>query len=264
MAELPTVLLTNDDGIEARGIRAIADALSGVADVTVVAPAGDRSGASRADSREFDVREQEEGYAVEGTPADCVQFGVGWLDTEFDVVVSGCNDGPNLGAHRLSRSGTVAGAIEAAFLGVPGVALSLFDPPQGVREFFPEDYEKARRVARFLVAELAAAEQAFGYLNVNVPATAENPRLRITEPVREYDLEVSRAGEGDYRVRDRFWEPLIPDAERPVTDPVGTDRRAVADEEISVTPLCAGQRSVGAAGIEELADRFERYRSGGR
>jgi len=256
MDRQPRVLLTNDDGIEATGLRCVAAAVSSVAQVTVVAPADNRSGASRADSRMFDVVGQGDEYAVDGTPADCVQFGVGWLDTEFDVVVSGCNDGPNLGAHRLSRSGTVAGAIEAGFLGVPGVALSVFDPPDGVREFHPEDYELAGQVSGFLVEELADADPPFDYLNVNVPATAREPRMRLTDPVEDYAIDVRRQDDGSYHVWDQFWDPLRPDVEGEVSDPVGTDRRAVADEEISVTPLRVGQQTVEQSAVEPLLGRF--------
>lgn len=255
MNDQPSVLLTNDDGIGTTGIEALRRALSEVADVVVVAPAGDESGASRADSRVFDVQEHEHGYAVEGTPADCVQFGIGWLDTTFDLVVSGCNDGPNLGAHRLTRSGTVAGAIEGAFLGVPGVALSVFDPPEGVREFSSEDYEEAGTVARVLARVIPGGEWPLDYLNVNVPATAQDPRLRLTEPVSDYQVSISETDEGEYHVWDHFWDPLMPDNDAPMSDPVGTDRRAVFEEEVSVTPLTLGQSSPPRSTLESLRDR---------
>lgn len=257
----PAVLLTNDDGIESTGIEAVRDALSSVASVTVIAPAADQSGVARADSRVFDVERHQHGYVVDGTPADCVQFGFGQLDVEFDLVVSGCNDGPNLGEHRLTRSGTVAGAIEAAFLGVPGVALSLYDPPTGVREFYPEDYEHARRVAQFFATELVDGAWEFDYLNVNTPATAAAPQLRVTKPVADYEVHVDETGDGSYRVWDHFWDPLQPDTGESVTDPVGTDRRAVSDEEISVTPLCVGQRTVDAEAVRPLRDRYHRDES---
>jgi 5'-nucleotidase len=258
MDDWPSVLLTNDDGIGATGIEAIEQAVSEVADVTVIAPATNQSGVSRADSRVFDVEKRESGYVVQGTPADCVQFGVGWLETTFDMVISGCNDGPNLGEHRLTRSGTVAGAIEGAYLGKPGVALSVYDPPEGVREFYPDDYVEAGRVARVLTTALHESEWPFDYLNINVPATAGEPRVRLTEPVSDYEITVSKAeGEG-YHVWDQFWDPLVPDIDEESTDPVGSDRRAVADEEISVTPLCVGNRTPDLSTVESLGDGFHR------
>jgi 5'-nucleotidase len=252
------VLLTNDDGIGATGIEAIERAVSEVTDVTVVAPATDQSGVSRADSQVFDVEKRESGYVVQGTPADCVQSGVGWLETTFDMVISGCNDGPNLGEHRLTRSGTVAGAIEGAYLGKPGVAISVYDPPAGVREFYPDDYVEAGRGARVLTTALRESEWPFDFLNVNVPATAIELRVRITEPVSEYEITVSKAGDEGYHVWDQFRDPLVPAIDEESTDPVGTDRRAVADDEISVTPLCVGNRTPDLSAAESLGDRFHR------
>jgi len=184
------VLLTNDDGIDATGLGVVREALAPVADVTVVAPADDRSGCARQYSRRFAVTETADGWAVDGTPTDCVHFGRAGLDTEFDLVVAGCNDGPNLGAHRLGQSGTVAAAVQAGFLGLPGVALSLFDPPTGVREFYRDDYREAGRLARFLVGRIADAglPTAVDFLNCNVPAAAKDPPLRITDPVHDFDV----------------------------------------------------------------------------
>lgn len=253
MDSSPTVLLTNDDGIDATGLRALHDALSTVADVTVVAPATDRSGVSRADSLEFTVEQRPSGVAVHGTPVDCVQYARGGLDEEFDVVVSGCNDGPNLGAHKMERSGTVCAAIEAGFLGIPGVAFSLYDPPEGSREFAREDYAEAERVARFLVRRLAAAQpEAFDYLNVNVPADADEPRMRVTEPTYHFDVRIDETEDGTYRAWDHFYDPLHPEVDSEVTDAVGTDRRAVADEEVSVTPLSVRHRTPDTDALESL------------
>ncbi|MFB6175728.1 MAG: 5'/3'-nucleotidase SurE [Halobaculum sp.] len=205
------VLLTNDDGIDAVGLRAVADALDPVADVTVVAPAENQSGCSRQYNRQFSVSETERGWAVAGTPVDCVHFGRDGLDTAFDVVVSGCNDGPNVGAHKLGQSGTISAAIEAAFLGIPGVALSVYDPPTGVREFERSDYDEAGRLARFLVDRLADATtpettlpDGLDYLNCNVPAEADDPPLRVTEPAHDFDVSLHSTEDGGYRLFDHF------------------------------------------------------------
>ena len=231
----PHVLLTNDDGIEATGLRAALDALDGY-DVTVVAPTEARDGAARSDTRGFGVSEHDLGYAVDGTPVDAVHFGRTVVEHEFDAVVAGCNHGPNLGAHRLGRSGTVGAAIEATFLGVPAVACSLYDPEVGSRDFDREDFAPVGPPLRFLLGRvLDGLPEGCDYLNVNVPATAD-PAFRVTEPVHDFDVEIERHADG-YHARDRFYDPLATAADTPLGDAVGTDRRAAADGEISVSPL---------------------------
>lgn len=256
---MPRVLLTNDDGVDAVGLRAMRDALAARADVdvTVVAPSADRSGSSRANSREFDVESRQTGIAIDGTPVDCVHYGVGALDVDFDVVVSGCNDGPNLGAHKIERSGTVGAAIEAGFLGLPGVALSVYDHPDGSRDFSREDYAEAGRVAVSLVEWVAGADlpESFDYLNVNVPASAESPRMRVTEPTYHFDVRIDETEDG-YRAWDHFYDPLVPSVDADVTDPLGTDRRAVADEEISVSPLSVRHRTPEFEAFEAMATQY--------
>lgn len=252
-----SVLLTNDDGIDAAGLRALRESLAGPCDVTVVAPAGNRSGAARSNSRPFRVEQTENGYAVRGTPVDCVHYARSRLDTEFDAVVSGCNDGPNFGAHRLERSGTVAAAIEAGFLGVPGLAFSLYDHPDGMRKFDREDYELAGRVAAFLVTRVTEAGMpaACDYLNVNVPADTGAPRLRVTEPAYDFEVRVDETDDG-FTTWDHFYDPLEHD-DVPVTDAVGTDRRAVADEEVSVSPLSVKHRTPSMERMAPLVNGFE-------
>jgi 5'-nucleotidase len=252
------VLLTNDDGIDAVGLQAVTDALESVADVTVVAPEANQSGCSRQYNRQFSVSETERGWAVAGTPTDCVHFGRDGLDTEFDVVVSGCNDGPNVGAHKLGQSGTVAAAVEAAFLGIPGVALSVFDPPTGVREFERADYEEAGRLARFLVGRLADSDLPDGldYLNCNVPAEADDPPLRVTEPVHDFDVSLEPDEEGGYRLFDHFYDPLVPDNGVSVTDSETTDRGALAREVVSVSPLSVRHRVPDDGDVRRLFDGY--------
>ena len=117
------VLLTNDDGIDETGLRALHEALSGVAEVTVVAPADDQSAVGRSLSSRVAVDRRETGYAVHGTPADCVVAGLQSLAPDVDLVVSGCNRGANLGQYTLGRSGTVSAAVEAAFFECPAIAV---------------------------------------------------------------------------------------------------------------------------------------------
>src|SRR6185312_4927816 len=146
------ILVSNDDGYRSRGIRALKDALASLAEITVVAPDRNRSGASNSLTLDVPLRvfESEPGvYYVQGTPTDCVHLAIsGLFDYEHDMVVSGINDGANLGDDVL-YSGTVAAAIEGRFLGLPTVAISLCTTPDSEAHF-----ETAAAVARQLVGQL--------------------------------------------------------------------------------------------------------------
>jgi len=146
------ILVSNDDGYRAEGIASLRQALHDLAEVTVVAPDRNRSGASNSLTLDVPLRvmQVEPGvHCVAGTPTDCVHLAVsGLFEFEFDMVVSGINDGPNLGDDVL-YSGTVAAAIEGRFLGLPTVALSLCTRPGSPRHF-----DTAASVARRVVAGL--------------------------------------------------------------------------------------------------------------
>ena len=122
------ILISNDDGYRARGIIALRDALKGLGDLTVVAPDRNRSGASNSLTLEMPLRVDQaepDVYFVQGTPTDCVHLAIsGLFPFEPDMVVSGINDGSNLGDDVL-YSGTVAAATEGRFLGKSAVAISL-------------------------------------------------------------------------------------------------------------------------------------------
>jgi len=122
------ILVSNDDGYTAEGIRALADAMTELGDITVVAPDRNRSGASNSLTLENPLRlnKMDDGvYRVDGTPTDCVHLAItGLLEDEPDMVVSGINAGANLGDDVL-YSGTVAAAMEGRFLGRPAIAISL-------------------------------------------------------------------------------------------------------------------------------------------
>lgn len=122
------ILLSNDDGYQAKGLRLLADGLSDLGDITIVAPDRNRSGASNSLTLDSPLRvEQAEPnvYYVNGTPTDCVHVAItGLLDEEPDMVISGINHGANLGDDVL-YSGTVAAAMEGRFLGLPAIAVSL-------------------------------------------------------------------------------------------------------------------------------------------
>ena len=122
----PRLLLTNDDGIDAPGLASCYEELRAVADVTVVAPMENQSGVGRTRSHRTTRKSHPWGYALDGTPADCVAYGLRGLDDEFDLVVSGCNHGPNAGNYVVGRSGTVGACVEAGFLGTPGIAVSAY------------------------------------------------------------------------------------------------------------------------------------------
>jgi 5'-nucleotidase len=160
------ILVSNDDGYFAPGITVLADALARCADVTVVAPERDRSGASNSLTldRPLSVRRAANGYLfVNGTPTDCVHLAVtGLLDALPDVVVSGINYGANMGDDTI-YSGTVAAATEGFLLGIPSVAISLVAEGGG-------HFETAARVACDLVQrfQVRPLDQPV-LLNVNVP-----------------------------------------------------------------------------------------------
>ncbi|WP_416841518.1 5'/3'-nucleotidase SurE [Haloferax sp. DFSO52] len=258
------ILLTNDDGIDAPGIAAMREELTALGEVTVVAPAENQSGVGRARNELAVCREHPWGYALEGTPADCVAYGLRGLETTFDIVVSGINDGPNAGNYIVGRSGTVGAGIEAAFLGTPAIAVSSYH----ARDFFchpPEEYDFSRpaRIARELTERVVSVGSfdTVDLLNVNAPIDVPSPRMRVTRPLADYDQQVDHhddtalLSDGDrsnglrddeqlVRLRDVSWpdtvgyeNPFPPRDEHRDRYPVGTDRRSMVDGEVSVSPL---------------------------
>lgn len=161
------ILVSNDDGYQTQGIIRLAAVLKEIAEVIVVAPDQDRSGASNSLTlkRPLYITCHENGFfSVEGTPTDCVHLAInGLLDENPDMVVSGVNAGPNLGDDVI-YSGTVAAAMEGRFLGLPAVAVSLASRHQ------PQYYDTAARVAKRIVIRLRENPlPADTILNVNVP-----------------------------------------------------------------------------------------------
>jgi len=229
------ILVSNDDGYLAEGIRKLNGALAGLGETTIMAPDRNRSGASNSLTLDVPLRifQSEPGvhYVAGGTPTDCVHIAIsGYFDSEFDLVCSGINDGANLGDDTL-YSGTVAAAIEGRFLGLPTVAFSLCMEPDSGRNF-----DTAARVARALIGRLLEAPLERGMtLNVNIPDLPYD-RLR--------GIRATRLG-GRHRSK-----PIVP-----VQDPKGkrmywigpagagqdagegTDFHAIANDYVSVTPL---------------------------
>lgn len=226
------ILISNDDGVSAPGIHTLASALASIADIDVIAPDRNRSGASNSLTllRPLQVKRLDNGYhSVEGTPTDCVHLALtGYFDTVFDMVVSGINDGANLGDDIL-YSGTVAAAMEGRFLGLPAIAVSMVG--SNIKH-----YETAAIIAKQLVLQLQSHRlPSQTILNVNIPNV----------PLHEIKgIEITRLGS-----RHRA-EPMIKD-----TDPrghsiywvgppgaesdagPGTDFYAVNQGKVSVTPL---------------------------
>jgi 5'-nucleotidase len=255
------VLLTNDDGVDAVGIRALYDALAGDDEVTVVAPADDQSAVGRQLSHEVELRDHELGYAVEGTPADCVVAGLEALELDPELVVAGCNRGANLGEYVLGRSGTVSAAVEAAFFGVPAVAASVYFPAGDVdfadHDPEPADFAEAARAVSYLVehAPDAGVFEHADYLNVNapLPSDAGSAEMEITRPSHAYDMDAERDGES-VRIRDRIWERM---ADGDIPDPAGSDRRAVVEGRVSVSPLTAPHTTTHHEALDGLAETYE-------
>ncbi len=226
------ILLSNDDGYQAEGLRCLNDALSEVAEVTVVAPDRNRSGASNSLTLDVPLRLErvgERSYYVNGTPTDCVHVALtGLLDEDPDMVVSGINYGANLGDDVI-YSGTVAAAMEGRFLGLPAIAVSLVATAKPA-------FATAAGVVKRLVAELVANPLPRDtILNVNVP----------NRPAQELKgVQATRLG---FRHRS---EPVVRSVD-PKNRPVywvgpagagqdsgpGTDFHAVAEGFVSVTPI---------------------------
>ena len=253
------ILLTNDDGIDAVGLRTLYDALSESYDVVTVAPTGDRSSIGRVLSDDVGVANHDLGYAVDGTPADCVVAGLDELVPDADCVVAGCNEGANLGSYVLGRSGTVSAAVEAAFFGLPAVAASMYVPGDEDwwrKELEPERFDHAVRATRFLV-DNAVGDGAFesvDYLNVNAPVAEGDPApMRVTTPSDWYGMTAERDGDGRVSFADPIWGRMTA---ADVPDPVGTDRRAVVDGEVSVSPLTVPHGTAENGALDDLAAQY--------
>lgn len=229
------VLVSNDDGVDAPGIRILAEGLRNAGhEVTVVAPDRDRSGASNSLTLDVPVRLKRIDHytcSVAGTPTDCVHLALtGMLEYEPDIVVSGINNAANMGDDVI-YSGTVSAAMEGRFLGFPAVAVSLVTCKQEARH-----YETAARAAVEIVARLKADPlPADTILNVNVPDLP-------WQEVRGF--EVTRLGnrhrsepclpQSDPRGHTVYW--IGPSGAEQDAGP-GTDFHAVRTGHISITPI---------------------------
>ena len=232
------ILLSNDDGYQAPGLVALAQALSEIADVTVVAPSYNRSCASSSLTlnQPITVRTAPNGMMyADGTPGDCVHLAInGMLDFEPDMVVSGINAGSNMGDDVI-YSGTVAAAIEGRFLGLPSIAVSLAGK-RADHEDQLTHYDTAAWVTRQLIANLDISPLPRDtILNINVP---DIPRDQIK------GVHATRCGARHQS------QPIVPLSDSvdtrqyrigPAGDQAdagpGTDFYAIANDQVSVTPL---------------------------
>jgi 5'-nucleotidase len=239
------VLLTNDDGIEAAGLQALRQALltlPGI-ELAVIAPDGNRSAMARSITTrrplwvaQVEFGDGTVGYATDGTPVDCVRLArLGLIEQfEAELVVSGINHGSNLGDD-ITYSGTVAAALEAIVLGLPGIAVSQqssaleldFRPGAGF------DFGVAADFTARLVADLERMPLPRGtLLNVNVPGSAPNAVEVTRLGKRRYRDELSLIEEGTNGRRYRIYgDASFEQGE------TGTDIAAVAQGKIAVTPL---------------------------
>src|SRR3989454_2731814 len=225
------ILLTNDDGIHSDGLAKLESALSGVGDVYVVAPAAEMSGASHSLTlaRPLRIRQLDQRHwTVDGTPTDCVTLALNRIlpvEEHPAICASGINHGGNLGDD-ATYSGTVAGALEATILGVPGIAISLV-----ARENF--DFTEAARFALLAVRKILNEGLPEGtLLNVNVPLGEikgvkvtrqgiKNARPVITE-------HIDPRGKPYFWIGEQYFRSNAED---------GTDYRAIEEGYVSITPL---------------------------
>lgn len=226
------ILIANDDGYTAKGIQALYEALADLGDITVIAPESNCSGSSNALTlnRPLFVQQAPNGfYYVNGTPSDCIHVALtGMLDFKPDLIVSGINNGANMGDDTL-YSGTVAAAMEGHLYGIPAIAFSLVE-----RNWL--HLETAAWVARQIVQRVQKEPLALGsLLNINIPALPQ-------EQLRGY--KVTRLGkrhpaEPVIKSQTPYGEPVywIGPVGQVLDSSIDTDFGAIQNHQVSITPL---------------------------
>jgi 5'-nucleotidase len=225
------ILVTNDDGVRSDGIKALAEALKPLGEVTVVAPLAEASAIGHALTLRRPLRLEkisDRVFAVDGTPTDCINIGVTTVLKEMPaLVVSGINKGWNLGDD-VTYSGTVSGALEGALLGVPSIAVSL--------QFIGDlkfDFTEAARAAHVVAQSvLQKGLPARTFLNINVPK-GQTKGIRVTvQAKRNHVTQVTERT--DPRGQKYFW---IEEGQNDWEPHDRSDYQAVRDGYVSVTPL---------------------------
>lgn len=227
----PRILITNDDGIHSEGIEALEAAMKEIGDTYVVAPASEMSGASHSLTLERPLRIRQiddRHWAVDGTPTDCVTLALNRILTDGerpDICVSGINHGANLGDD-ATYSGTVAGAMEATILGIPGLAFSLVATRT-------HDFTESARVAIDVTRKaLSEGIPEWTLLNINIPKGAPKG-IRVTrQGFKEARPVISE--HIDPRGKPYYWIGEVREGFRAEG---GTDFEAVDEGYVSVTPM---------------------------
>jgi 5'-nucleotidase len=234
------LLVTNDDGVHAPGLMALAQAMRTLGEISILAPDRNWSASGHVKTMHRPLRAWETTLAddtpaltSDGAPSDCVAMAIlGLIRKPIDVVVSGINPHGNFG-HDVTYSGTVTAAMEAAIAGLPGLAFSL-ETPNGLAE--PPDFAPAARVAGRLVSQIMRQPLPPGILlNVNIPYLPEDAMRGVI--VTRQGLRVYRdelVERRDPRGRPYYW--IGGDAPSGIADP-GTDFGAISEGYISITPI---------------------------
>ena len=224
------ILISNDDGYQAEGIKTLVQYLSQDHQIVVVAPSENKSAASSSltlNRALKPIKIDTNTYSIDATPSDCVHLALcGFLDDEFDLAVTGINLGANLGDDVI-YSGTVAGAIEGRFLGLPSVAISL-------ASWEGKNFETAGKVAQKIINQIHASQLSHNtVLNVNVPDVAYEA-IQGFQTTRLGKRHMSERSVQDKDDPSLYW---IGENGKEADNGVGTDFHAIANNYVSVTPL---------------------------
>ena len=224
------ILISNDDGYKAKGIKQLTKSLSEIAEVIVVAPSENKSAASSSLTLGRPLKPiqiEKNIYAVDATPTDCVHLALcGFIKESIDLVVTGINFGANLGDDTI-YSGTVAGAIEGRFLGLPSIAMSL-------ASWECNHFETAGEIAKRLVKQIDGSKLSHNtIINVNVPDVplSEIKGIRSTRLGNRHKSEPSIKDKKD---PSQYW---IGANGKEADNSEGTDFHAINNNFVSVTPL---------------------------
>ena len=224
------ILISNDDGYKADGIIQLAKSLSEIAEVIVVAPSENKSAASSSLTLGKPLKPiqiEKNVYAIDATPSDCVHLALcGFIKESIDLVVTGINFGANLGDDVI-YSGTVAGAIEGRFLGLPSIAMSL-------ASWECKHFDTAGEIAKLLVAQIDKAPLANNtIINVNVPDIPMT-EIKGIKSTRLGNRHKSEPSIKDLKNPSLYW---IGENGKEADNGEGTDFHAVSNNFVSVTPL---------------------------
>ena len=228
------ILITNDDGINAPGIRMLAEWAKTIGEVTVVAPKLEQSGMSHAiqfvepiEIKQVPFMDGVEAWSMDSTPADCVRFGVLGLERQYDLILSGINRGVNVGVD-LVYSGTVAAIFEAARLGHRGIAFSTFPDSQ---EFASQYFESVYK----FITDRDLFNKNLIY-NVNIPDEVKG--MHLTYQGSQYFSDVFKKSEGDMYIQvGHRIDDVCP-------DDVKRDTVAIHKGYISITPLLSSRTNM--------------------